>query len=459
VVLGELQDRQNRALDIATLSNRPDIDVMVDGHAVVSRHLAILAMTGAGKSWTARRTIEELARKNYPIVIFDPHGDYSGLSEVPELCKRVKRFYATFPVFEEDAETVASIVNTLGYELTPAMHGLFDEVFSFAKNFLVEDMTERQQRVQWLVAQLNSDYVTETTVRRDMHMIGHLAEVAQLAIQQRNGEAIQQLIDWGWTRVGNYSKTDAKTLEGMKKRCRKAAVALRRMEQTNRRVAGTAEPLPRERTDLVRYGQISVVSLAGYTGDFQATIYSLIAEEVFEKKVSGDLPLPALFLLEEAHNFAPAQPRSDAEKRSITTTRQIAQEGRKFGVGLVIISQRPSRLDETTLSQCNSFVIMRMVNPADQSFVRRVIETLGEDEAKLLPDLDVGEALLSGRSSTSPSSCVSSRPCPRASTRRRTLSRSSKRSIGPRAERSGDRRGRMAHAAEIQPILVTATGN
>ena len=92
-----------------------------------------------------------------------------------------------------------------------------------------------------------------------------------------------------------------------------------------------------------------------------------------------------------------AQPRSDAEKRSITTTRQIAQEGRKFGVGQIIISQRPSRLDETTLSQCNSFVIMRMVNPADQGFVRRVIETLGEDEAKLLPDLDVGEALLSGQ--------------------------------------------------------------
>ncbi len=194
-----------------------------------------------------------------------------------------------------------------------------------------------------------------------------------------------------------YTKTDAKTLERMKKRCRTAASALRRMEETNKRVAKKADPLPIDRTELVKYGQISVVSLAGYTGDFQATIYSLIAEDVFEKKVCDELRLPVLFVLEEAHNFAPAQARTDAEKRSITTTRQIAQEGRKFGVGLVIISQRPSRLDETTLSQCNSFVIMRMVNPADQSFVRRVIETLGEDESKLLPDLDVGEALLSGQ--------------------------------------------------------------
>jgi DNA helicase HerA-like ATPase len=92
------------------------------------------------------------------------------------------------------------------------------------------------------------------------------------------------------------------------------------MEQTNQRVARKAEPLPRDRADLVQYGQISVVSLAGYTSDFQATIYSLIAEDIFGKKVSDELRLPVLFVLEEAHNFAPAQPRSDAEKRSITTT-------------------------------------------------------------------------------------------------------------------------------------------
>ncbi|MCY3788857.1 MAG: ATP-binding protein, partial [Gemmatimonadetes bacterium] len=68
-----------------------------------------------------------------------------------------------------------------------------------------------------------------------------------------------------------------------------------------------------------------------------------------------------------------------------------------FGVGLILIRQRPSRLDETTLSQCNSYIIMRMVNPADQNFVRRVIETLGEDDSRMLPDLDVGEAILSGQ--------------------------------------------------------------
>jgi DNA helicase HerA-like ATPase len=397
VVLGELQERQNRALDIATLSNRPEIAVKVDGHAVVSRHLAILAMTGAGKSWTARRIIEQLAGKNYPIVIFDPHGDYTGLADVPDLGKRVKRYYASFPVFEEDAETVASIVDTLGYPLTPTMRGLFDQVFTFASRFILDDKEEMAEREQWLATCLSKPSIVEYGVKPDMWLVGDLAEAGELVTRHDGLLGQAKLQGWGWEGIVNYTGTDARTLEGIKKRCRRAAGALRRMEETNKRVAKRAEPLPKDRTELVRYGQVSVVSLAGYTSDFQATIYSLIAEDIFGKRVSEELRLPVLFVLEEAHNFAPAHAMSDAEKRSITTTRQIAQEGRKFGVGQVIISQRPSRLDETTLSQCNSFIIMRMVNPADQSFVRRVIETLGEDEAKLLPDLDVGEALLSGQ--------------------------------------------------------------
>src|SRR5690348_14115255 len=145
IVLGELQAKQARALDIATLSNRPEVDVAVDGHAIVTRHLAILAMTGAGKSWTARRIIEELAKKHYPIVIFDPHGDYTGLADVPALAGHVQRYYAQFPIFEEDSDTIAQIVDTQGYELTDTMRTRFDDVFQAAKSFLVENASEKRE--------------------------------------------------------------------------------------------------------------------------------------------------------------------------------------------------------------------------------------------------------------------------------------------------------------------------
>lgn len=64
---------------------------------------------------------------------------------------------------------------------------------------------------------------------------------------------------------------------------------------------------------------------------------------------------------------------------------------------MILISQRPSRLDETALSMCNSFIVMRMINPSDQQFVCKVIESLGKEDARLLPDLDKGEAIFSGQ--------------------------------------------------------------
>jgi hypothetical protein len=397
VVLGELQQRRNRALDVATLANRDDVDVNLDGHAIVSRHLAILAMTGAGKSWAARRIIEQLAAKNYPIVIFDPHGDYTGLADVPELRRKVRRYFAQIPLFEEDSETVARIIDSLGYPLSERMRTRFEDLFSAARQFLDAGEQEKAQRVSWLEQCLNDPRIGRFGVQQDMWLIAHLAATGETVLRQSDGAAKQQLETWGWDGFSRYTGTDRGTLEAIKTRAYMAAAALQKMERINQQVARQADPLPTPRTQIVDHGAISVVSLAGYTGDFQATIYSIVAGDIFDARVREALPWPVLLLLEEAHNFAPAQAHTPAETRAITTTRQIAQEGRKFGVGMALISQRPSRLDETTLSQCNSFVIMRMVNPADQNFVRRVIETLGEDEARMLPDLDIGEALLSGQ--------------------------------------------------------------
>ncbi|GIW02757.1 ATP-binding protein [Roseiflexus sp.] len=397
VVIGDLGQRTHRALDIATLSNRPDVTVSVDGHAIVTRHLAILAMTGAGKSWTARRIIEQLAAKNYPIVIFDPHGDYTGLADVKSLTSRVQRYCAQFPLFDEDADAVARIVSSLGYDLTETMQERFIGVFRAATRFIRAEQQELDKRTDWLAKRLNKNDLRKYGIKPNMWLIANLAEAGELTLRYEDNDSKRLLIEWGWEGFDTYSKRDAGTLEGIKKRTYKAARVLHTMEQTNQKIARSTEPLPTDRKELVRYGGISIISLAGYTSDFQATIYSLIANDLFQARVQDELKLPVLLVLEEAHTFVPGRASTSAEERSIAITKQIAQEGRKFGIGLVMISQRPSRLDETTLSQCNSYIIMRLVNPADQNFVRRVIESLGEDDARLLPDLDVGEALISGQ--------------------------------------------------------------
>lgn len=397
VVLGELQQKQNRALDIAALSNRPEVDVMVDGHAIVTRHLAILAMTGAGKSVTARRIIEQLASKDYPIVIFDPHGDYTGLAEVPTLKERVRRYHAQFPVFEQAPETVITVVETLGWNLANTHRSMFDDLFKGAQNFIAGTTEELNKRAKWLSDYLGNENIAKFGLKPNLFFLADFVQAVAQAGKKQESMAQGQIVEWSGREQLKINKQTAGWLEGFPNNLRVAASQLKQMEEISKKVAKDSEPLPTDRTQLVRYGGVSIVALAGYTGEFQATIYSLVANRIFSARVSNELKLPVLFLLEEAHNFAPAQASTPAQQHAIATTKQVAQEGRKFGVGLILISQRPSRLDETTLSQCNSYVIMRMVNPADQTYVRRVIETLGEDEARILPDLDVGEAILSGQ--------------------------------------------------------------
>ena len=396
ILVGDLEEERDGIMDIATLSNCPNVNVKVDGHAIVTRHLAILAMTGAGKSWTARRIIEELASENYPMVIFDPHGDYTGLADIKSLRGRVNRYYATFPIFEQEADTVAQIVNNLAYDLSPTMETLFGDLFDATKKFYE---AEESERINWLADRLNDDWIRQSDIKPDLWLIANIADAAVQSIRDaRNGnpDDFEYLRRICWSNLPLQGNVPG-TLEGIYKRSRRAAAQLLRMERVSQEIAGDSQPLPQNREELVQDSKISIVSLAGYTGDFQATIYSIIVEKLFEAKVAKKLEWPFLLVLEEAHNFVPNRVTSSAEQQSIAITKQVAQEGRKFGVGLVVISQRPSRLDETALSQCNSYIIMRMVNPADQAFVRGVIESLGEEEVRLLPDLDVGEALLSGQ--------------------------------------------------------------
>jgi len=354
-------------------------------------------MTGAGKSVTARRIVEELTGKNYPIIIFDPHGDYTGLAEVTALKERVQRYYAQFPIFEQAPEAVMAVVESLAWQLADNQRNMFDSLFEGAKVFINVPLDELKERTEWLGDYLGNPKIVQFGLKPNLFFFADFVTAVVQAGKMEDQFALTKIIEWSGRQDLKITKQLANWLEGLIGRLRLAARILYRMEQINQTIARSANPLPSKRIDLVEYGKISVVSLAGYTSDFQATIYSLIADNIFEARVRGELELPVLLLLEEAHNFAPARANTAAEQRAIATTKQVAQEGRKFGVGLILISQRPSRLDETTLSQCNSYIIMRMVNPADQNYVRRVIETLGEDEARLLPDLDVGEAILSGQ--------------------------------------------------------------
>ena len=99
-------------------------------------------------------------------------------------------------------------------------------------------------------------------------------------------------------------------------------------------------------------------------------IVSITLETLFKNRASldDDRIGPFASIIEEAHNFVPGSGEEKKSTPSLLTIRKLLTEGRKFGTGVILISQRPNRLDETTLAQCNSFLILKLVNPRDQGW-------------------------------------------------------------------------------------------
>lgn len=154
---------------------------------------------------------------------------------------------------------------------------------------------------------------------------------------------------------------------------------------------------------------ITIIDLSGIPFEVLSITVSLISRILFDfsyycKKIDIDMTnkVPLLVVFEEAHKYAPKDNLSkyNASKNSIE---RIAKEGRKYGVTLVILSQRPSEISETIFSQCNNFIAMRLTNPDDQNFVKRLLPDSLGSLTETLPSLQAGEAILTGDSVPIPS--------------------------------------------------------
>lgn len=356
---------------IGTLIARADVTVNVSAERVVARHLAILAMTGGGKTVAARRILRDLIDLKYPVVVFDPHGDYFGLWENRELFPgtEVKLFYPHIVISHDNRRIVETLIGKMTQGLTEPQR----EVLSF----LLETQTPE----------------TGATV---------LDYIRQL---------IRALDRWGGgaSGTGNGSaqpSAQAATRRVVRRSLVLVADQLARMETSNQRLRGILHDLefeqlpdPEGRPEgIVRPGQVSILYLGGYDHLTQSTIVSIMMEALFGHRAQlSDRIAPFATLVEEAHNFIPSSREGTDETPSLSTLRKVITEGRKFGVGLILVTQRPSRVDETILAQCNSFLVMRLVNPKDQSFVRSVMENLSESDARMLPGFGPGQGIVSGQ--------------------------------------------------------------
>ncbi|MCC7107071.1 MAG: ATP-binding protein [Chloroflexi bacterium] len=372
-VLNKRQPGQMGGVELGWMLSRQagEVPIVLSAREFTSTHLAIIAGTGAGKSYTAGVLIEELLKPatRASILVLDPHGEYrtlSGLENRPEFADGDYR--ARIEILKPDQVKIRhsalrlSDLRALLPNLSEPMYSVLREAYEMVQ----KEGIGRGGEERWTFHNL-------------------LAVVDKLR-ERYDG--------------------DRSTLAG-------SASALRwRLVDLDRSSRIFNEAAHQQLSDVLKPGQCTVVPLDEADVREQRVVASVLLRRLFDGRqgtVRGTLdqrddlylPYPVFVLLEEAHTFAPAG--TDGEPVvSARILRQILAEGRKFGIGIGLISQRPGKLDSDVLSQCMTQIVMRIVNPIDQQTVAQAVESASREALDELPALSRGQAIVLGSSLHAP---------------------------------------------------------
>ena len=146
-------------------------------------------------------------------------------------------------------------------------------------------------------------------------------------------------------------------------------------------------------TDLVVKGKCSTINMKGVPPDIQDVVVARLTKELFDNRKAGKVA-PFLLVVEEAHNYCPERGFGSAVSSNILRT--VASEGRKFGMGICIVSQRPAKVDKNIISQCNTNLILKVTNPNDLKAIIQSVEGLTTQTFDEIQRLPIGVALVSG---------------------------------------------------------------
>lgn len=349
---------------------KDEVSVTLSVKDIVSTHLAILASTGSGKSYLAGVLIEELmmAHNRAAVVIVDPHGEYHTMQEIHNL-----EAFKEGPYKPEVRIFTPGKIRVRISSLTEA-----DIVY------LLPEMTEKMRTF--------------------------LSQAYRAVINTRGGERgvwgfrdlLDSVLGLRYEDEKGGGGGNASTIDGLEWRLR------RRFEQSQ--IFSDHEHISLQ--EMFRPGQCTVLQLSEIDENEQQVIVGALLRRTNKARMAtvrgnaapGEeaLPFPVFALLEEAHRYAPA----NNPVVSTNILKQILSEGRKFGVGIGLITQRPGKLDQDVLSQCMTQFIMRIVNPIDQQTIASSVEGAGRRLLDELPALTKGQVIVSGVAVNTPVLCA-----------------------------------------------------
>jgi len=321
-----------------------DIPVYLDVKKTIAKHMAILAKTGAGKSYTVGVILEELLKYGMPIVVIDPHGEYSGLRYENEDYDALLKFG----------------LKTKSYADQITEYSVNVEANPYSKRLCIKTRFDIDELIEIMPMKLND--------KQKLILFNALKQV------EGRDYTLNELIS-----IIKLDKSKAKW---------KVVSGLESLKSS-----GIFDGRPIHEKELVRENHASIINLKGADPSIQALVVAKISKDLFNARSLNQIP-GFFLLLEEAQNFCPE--RSFGEAISSNILRTIAFEGRKFEIHLCVVSQRPTRIDKNVLSQCSTQIILKITNPNDLKTIGQSIEGFTPGMEEEIRQLPVGHALIVG---------------------------------------------------------------
>ena len=390
---------QSKGFSVGTVATHPSLKVCLDPSNLFGRHFAILGQTGSGKSWTVaslvQRTVAVMPRAH--IIILDLHGEYCWKRDTT-------RYYA----FEE---TIVRHVDARELEI-PYWLMTYAELCD-----LLIDRNEQAAHNQTAffrdtLRQLREKEKTPlglTRVTVDTPVYFSLDDL-MTEVRAKNTEMVQGAKG---LKQGDMFGDFDRFLVRIESRMNDVRYDFLLKPKVRTNSASLSSML----RDFVGFGTqkaaVTVIDLSSVPFDVRPTVAAQIGRLAFEFNYWNPKyrEFPILLMCEEAHAYIPraAESQFAGARKSME---RIAKEGRKYGVGLAVVSQRPHEVSETVLAQCGTFICLRITNPNDQAYVRSLVPESEGDLVSVLAGLGRGEALVLGEAVPLPTRLQFDKPNP-----------------------------------------------
>ncbi|MBM4991727.1 ATP-binding protein [Vibrio parahaemolyticus] len=393
-VISECGDGEH-SLELGSYKLNENARAYVDGNKLFQRHAALLGSTGSGKSWTVASILERSSQlPSSNLVVFDLHGEYKELSYAKQL--RVPG--------PDEVDVDDDSLLFLPYWLlnTDELQSLFIDRSEFTAHNQVMAFQDSiiEKKRDSLVKAGNQEILDAFTLDspipfRIEDIIQHLEFLNQQMIPGKTKDVQGPF-------YGQFSRLLLRLKSKTTDRRYSFLFGGKHSTQDYNYLSALAEKL-------MGFGKqkqsIKVIDFSEVPADILPVIIGLVARIIYQVQFWTDpnSRRPLAFVCDEAHLYLPRKEGNPVERRAVEAFEKIAKEGRKYGVALMIVSQRPSDVSATILSQCNNIISLRLTNADDQATVRKLLPESLESLLEALPIMDVGEAMVVGDSVLLPS--------------------------------------------------------